>query len=75
MVIEIVRTSGVKGTARSPATDGLFETREDAAAVAEPVKVWYHKVVAMILYLAKLLQREGERGTHRCQARDGLEGR
>ena len=55
---EIVRTSGVKGTARSPATDGLFETREDAAAVAESVRVWFHKIVAMILYLAKRTKPE-----------------
>ena len=46
---EIVKTSGVQGTAKSPATDGLFETREDAALVAEPTRVWFHKVVAMIL--------------------------
>ena len=46
---EIVKTSGMQGAAKSPATDGLFEAREDAALVAEPTRVWFHKVVAMIL--------------------------
>ena len=50
---EIVKISGVKGSARTPATEGLFETREGATAVTEPVRVWFHKVVAMVLYLAK----------------------
>ena len=55
---EIVRVSGVKGTARSPATEGLFETREGAPTVSEPVRVWFHKVVAMVLYLAKRTKPE-----------------
>ena len=46
---EIVKTSGVQGAAKSPATDGLFEAREGAAMVSEPTRVWFHKVVAMIL--------------------------
>ena len=50
---EVVSTSGVHGTARTPATDGLFETREGAEPVAEAARVWFHKTVAMILYLAK----------------------
>ena len=44
---------GVHGTARTPATDDLFETREGAKPVAEATGVWFHKTVAMILYLAK----------------------
>ena len=55
---EVVKISGVKGTARSPATEGLFETREGAALVMEPVRVWFHKVVAMVLYLAKRTKPE-----------------
>ena len=50
---EIVKVSGVKGVARTPATDGLFKTRDSATGVTEPVRVWFHKVVAMVLYLAK----------------------
>ena len=55
---EIVKVSGVHGSARSPATEGLFETREDAVTVSEPVRVWFHKVVAMVLYLAKRTKPE-----------------
>ena len=55
---EIVKVSGVKGTARTPATEGLFETRESATGVTEPVQVWFHKVVAMVLYLAKRTKPE-----------------
>ena len=55
---EIVKISGVKGVARTPATEGLFETREGAGAVTEPVRVWFHKVVAMVLYLAKRTKPE-----------------
>ena len=55
---EVVKISGVEGTARSPATEGLFETREGAALVMEPVRVWFHKVVAMVLYLAKRTKPE-----------------
>ena len=55
---EIVSTSGVHGTALSPATDGLFEAREGAELVAEATRVWFHKVVAMVLYLAKRTKPE-----------------
>ena len=55
---EIVKISGVKGVARPPATEGLFETREGAGAVTERVRVWFHKVVAMVLYLAKRTKPE-----------------
>ena len=55
---EVVSTSGVRGTARSPATDGLFECRDDAEQVAEPTRVWFHKIVAMVLYLAKRTKPE-----------------
>jgi hypothetical protein len=55
---EVVSTSGVRGTARSPATDGLFETREGAELAGEAARVWFHKVVAMVLYLAKRTKPE-----------------
>ena len=55
---EIVKVSVVRGAARSPATEGLFETRESATGVTEPVRVWFHKVVAMVLYLAKRTKPE-----------------
>ena len=55
---EIVSISGVQGTSKSPATDTLFTTREDAASVTEHTRVWFHKVVAMVLYLAKRTKPE-----------------
>lgn len=55
---EVVSTSGVRGTARSPATDGLFESRESAELVEEATRVWFHKIVAMVLYLAKRTKPE-----------------
>ena len=55
---EIVSISGVHGAARSPATDGLFETREGAELAGEAARVWFHKVVAMVLYMAKRTKPE-----------------
>ena len=57
-VQEIITTSGVTGTAATPATDGLFEMRGNAAAVSEAVRVWFHRVVAQLLYLAKRIRPE-----------------
>jgi hypothetical protein len=51
-VQEILSTSGVSGTARTPATDTLFDA-DDSELVSERVRVWFHRVVAQILYLAK----------------------
>jgi hypothetical protein len=51
-VNEIVTTSGVTGTARSPAADNLFDA-DESDRVTEEVRVWFHRVVAQLLYLAK----------------------
>jgi hypothetical protein len=48
---EILMTSGVTGTARTPATDTLFEA-DATKLVSEDVRVWFHRVVAQVLYLA-----------------------
>jgi hypothetical protein len=48
-VHEILSTSGASGTARTPATDTLFDA-DDSELVSEPVRVWFHRVVAQILY-------------------------
>ena len=55
---EIVTTSGVLGISRTPATEGLFESNDEGIRVQEPTRVWFHKVVAMILYLAKRTKPE-----------------
>jgi hypothetical protein len=51
-VNEIVTTSGVTGTARTPAADNLFDT-DESDRVTEEVRVWFHRVVAQLMYLAK----------------------
>jgi hypothetical protein len=54
---EILMTSGVTGTARTPATDTLFEANA-TELVSEDVRVWFHRVVAQVLYLAKRTRPE-----------------
>jgi hypothetical protein len=46
---DVLKSSGVSGTARTASTDGLFKVRESALPVPEEVQVWFHKHVAMIL--------------------------
>ena len=48
----------VPGMARSPATDGLFDTREGMELVPESARVWFHSVVAKLSYLAKRAKPE-----------------
>jgi hypothetical protein len=55
---ELLKWSGIAGTARTPGTDGLFEVRDTALPVPEEVRVWFHRTVAMILYLAKRARPE-----------------
>ena len=57
-VEEMLATSGVKGTARTSATDGLFKTRDTAPEVPQTVSVLFHRVVAQMLYLAKRVRPE-----------------
>lgn len=55
---DVLKSSGISGTARTPGTDGLFEVRDTALPVPESVRVWFHRAVAMILYLAKRAKPE-----------------
>lgn len=58
-VEDVITYAGITGTnARSPATDGLFETREDAELVDETERSWFHSVVAKLAYLAKRARPE-----------------
>jgi hypothetical protein len=50
-VDEILSTSGVTGTARTPASDTLFDA-DDSERVSEKLRVWFHRLVAQLLYLA-----------------------
>jgi hypothetical protein len=56
-VDEILTTSGVTGTARTPAADTLFD-EDMSELVSEMVRVWFHRVVAQLLYLAKRVRWE-----------------
>lgn len=40
--------AGIPGKARSPATDGLFVTRDCTEPVPETVRAWFHSVVAKL---------------------------
>jgi hypothetical protein len=55
---DLLKSSGIPGKARTPGTDGLFEVRDTALPVPEDVRVWFHKHVAMTLYLAKRARPE-----------------
>jgi hypothetical protein len=55
---EVLKSSGIPGTAYTPGTDGLYEVRDTALPVPEEVRVSFHKHVAMILYLAKRARPE-----------------
>ena len=55
---EMLESSGVLGIAKTPATDDLFETREDAPPVTEEVRVWFHRITAQLVYLAKRVKPE-----------------
>jgi Reverse transcriptase (RNA-dependent DNA polymerase) len=55
---DMVKNSGVLGTARTPSTDGLFEVRDTALPVPEAVRVWFHSLIASILYVAKRTKPE-----------------
>jgi hypothetical protein len=54
---DLLKSSGIPGTARISGTDGLFEVRDTALPVPEEVRV-FHKHVAMTLYLAKRARLE-----------------
>ena len=57
-VEDTITYAGVTGTAKSPATDGLFEIREGAVMANEKMRVWFHSVVAKLSYLAKRAKPE-----------------
>ena len=55
---DVIRYAGIPGRARSPATDGLFDTTEGSELVPEGTRVWFHSVVAKLSYLAKRAKPE-----------------
>jgi hypothetical protein len=57
-VEDMLRSSGVTGGARTPATEGLFEVRATATACTEQRRKDFHSIVAKMLYLAKRTRPE-----------------
>jgi hypothetical protein len=51
LVEEILKNSGIEGTASTPALDSLFHVREDADLLPTDDKEEFHSLVAMLLYL------------------------
>jgi Reverse transcriptase (RNA-dependent DNA polymerase) len=57
-VDDMLKSSGVTGGARTPATEGLFEVRANATACTEQRRKDFHSTVAKMLYLAKRTRPE-----------------
>ena len=56
---EMLESSGVQGIAKTPATEGLLETRPDAVMVKEEVCGWFHHVVPVqLVCVAKRVKSE-----------------
>ena len=51
-VEDTIAYSGIVGHSRSPATSGLFDTRDGVVLVSGTQKSWFHRVVAKLAYLA-----------------------
>ena len=49
----MLKESWTIGGARTPATDGLFDIREDAEMASEEDRVKFHRLMAKGLYLGK----------------------
>ena len=52
-VEDMLKESGTIGGARTPATERLFDTRDDAVRASEEDRVRFHRLVAKGLYLGK----------------------
>jgi Reverse transcriptase (RNA-dependent DNA polymerase) len=57
-VQEVLKSSGVIGTAKTPATDGLIELRETSPKLTTSQSKWFHRHVTHIAYLAKRAKPE-----------------
>jgi hypothetical protein len=57
-VTDIVNTSGVEGTAPTPAATTLFDTDPDLAIACKEEQDWFHQFVAKILYVGKRTKPE-----------------
>ena len=57
-VQDILSTCGVSGTATTPASESLFESRDTVAKATEEERKWFHTHTAKMLYLAKRVRPE-----------------
>jgi hypothetical protein len=57
-ISELMKSSGIQGTAKTPARDTLFEIRADSKHVDESDRKWFHTNTAKLLYLAKRVRPE-----------------
>ena len=57
-VEDVLLSARGRGTATTPATEGLFDVREEADSVSEEVRIWFHCILAKLLYLAKRVRPE-----------------
>lgn len=54
----MLSNANMEGTVKTPATEGLFEMRQGSALVPEEKRAKFHRLVAMISYLAKRRMQE-----------------
>jgi hypothetical protein len=57
-VDDLLAGCGVDGAAKTPATDTLFEVRDESVPATEAEKLDFHRQVAKMLYLAKRVRPE-----------------
>ena len=57
-ITEVLDGCGVTATRKTPATETLFDVREDSPLSSEERRVWFHSNTAKMLYLAKRVKPE-----------------
>ena len=57
-ITEVLEGCGVTATRKTPATETLFDVREDSPLSSEERRVWFHSNTAKMLYLAKQVKPE-----------------
>ena len=57
-VSDILNTCGVSSVKTTPASECLFDVREDSPASTEARREWFHSFVAKMLYLSKRVRPE-----------------
>ena len=55
---DILDSCGVEGTAVTPATDNLFNVREDTPKASAEEAIWFHSFTAKMLYVSKRVKPE-----------------